>query len=208
MRHMIVVPLPRLWDNGEVSLLAADHRAIFPAARNDGVGLGQRGQQGGPGEEHDGANWHESSSSPGRRPSKPTARAGAGDGGDALVAPGRTTRLESLEPPCAPPPHHAARCPAHRPHTAGRTLAPRDCFRLASGHLTHLGLALAVAGGSLTAVTAPGAPTLASVTTPGITGGVPDGTAHPYVAMIVPPGASRPTCSGVLVRPTMGPRWC
>jgi len=71
-------------------------------------------------------------------------------------------------------------------------------------HLTYLGLALAVAGGPLTAVTAPGAPMPAGVATPGIIGGVPDGTAHPYVAMIVPPGASRPTCSGVLVRADNG----
>jgi len=66
-------------------------------------------------------------------------------------------------------------------------------------HLAHLGLALAVTGGSLTAATAPGAPLLAGVATPGITGGAPDGTTHPYVSMIVPPGGSRPTCTGVLV---------
>jgi len=80
----------------------------------------------------------------------------------------------------------------------------RHVTAFALRHLTHLGLVLAVAGGSLMAVTAPGAPMLAGVATPGITGGVPDGTAHPYVAMIVPPGASRPTCSGVLVRADNG----
>jgi len=80
----------------------------------------------------------------------------------------------------------------------------RHVTAFALRHLTHLGLALTVAGGSLTAVTAPGAPMLAGVATPGITGGGPDGTAHPYVSMIVPPGASRPTCSGVLVRADNG----
>lgn len=35
---------------------------------------------------------------------------------------------------------------------------------------------------------------------PDVTGGSPDGGAHPYVAMVLAPGASRPGCTGVLVR--------
>lgn len=37
-----------------------------------------------------------------------------------------------------------------------------------------------------------------------ITGGVPDGTAHPYVAMVLRPGSSTPSCTGVLVRADNG----
>ena len=37
-----------------------------------------------------------------------------------------------------------------------------------------------------------------------ITGGGPDGTGHPYVAMLFAPGASAPSCSGVLVRADNG----
>lgn len=35
---------------------------------------------------------------------------------------------------------------------------------------------------------------------PHITGGAPDGSAHSYVAMVLPPGQAKPTCTAVLVR--------
>jgi peptidoglycan hydrolase-like protein with peptidoglycan-binding domain len=39
---------------------------------------------------------------------------------------------------------------------------------------------------------------------PRITGGAPDGSAHPYVSMVLPPGRDRPNCTGVLVRADNG----
>lgn len=39
-----------------------------------------------------------------------------------------------------------------------------------------------------------------------ITGGLADRTAHPYVAMVIRPGSSRPSCTGVLVRADNGAR--
>jgi hypothetical protein len=39
---------------------------------------------------------------------------------------------------------------------------------------------------------------------PQITGGTADRTAHPYVSMVIRPGASRPSCTGVLVRADNG----
>ena len=39
---------------------------------------------------------------------------------------------------------------------------------------------------------------------PRITGGVPDGSGHPYVSMILPPGRTTPNCTGVLVRADNG----
>ncbi len=57
------------------------------------------------------------------------------------------------------------------------------------------GIALGVV---LTAATGPGARALA------VTGGAPDGTGHPFVAMLLLPGASFPTCTGTLVRGDAG----
>ncbi len=37
-----------------------------------------------------------------------------------------------------------------------------------------------------------------------VTGGASDGPSHPYVAMVIPPGGTSPTCTGVLVRADNG----
>ncbi len=47
-------------------------------------------------------------------------------------------------------------------------------------------------------------PVLTAAPAAAITGGGPDGTDHPYVAMLFAPGASTPSCSGVLVRADNG----
>ena len=65
--------------------------------------------------------------------------------------------------------------------------------------LSVIGRAAAVLGLLLVSVIGVVEPSVASPAHPLITGGGLDGTAHPYVAMVLTPGARRPWCSGVLV---------
>lgn len=74
----------------------------------------------------------------------------------------------------------------------------------APGPLRVIGRVTGVLGLLLFPVVGVVASSVASRAHPLITGGDPDGTAHPYVAMVLVPGARKPSCSGVLVRADTG----
>ncbi|MDQ6642549.1 MAG: trypsin-like serine protease [Actinomycetota bacterium] len=71
-------------------------------------------------------------------------------------------------------------------------------------HFFGAGRVAAVLGLLLVAVTGTVGPSMAGPAQPPVTGGGGDGTDHPYVAMVIRPGSSSPSCTGVLVQADNG----